>query len=60
MQKEFWKSKAKWGALLLVVSTVAGAVGGYLSGTLDAAQMVQALMGVGAGVGIWGVRDAQK
>jgi hypothetical protein len=60
MEKQFWQSKAKIGAVLLTVSAVAGAVGGYLTGAMDVSQLIQALMGIGAGIGIWGVRDAQK
>jgi hypothetical protein len=60
MEKAWYKSKGKIGAALLTVSAVAGAVGGYLTGAMDASQLLQALMAVGAGLGIWGVRDAQK
>jgi hypothetical protein len=60
MEKPFWKSKAKIGAILLTGSTILGAVGGYLTGAMDVSQLIQALMGIGAGIGIWGVRDAQK
>lgn len=56
--KPFWQSKAKWGAILLTGAAILSAVGGYLTGTMDASQLLQALMAVGAGLGIWGLRDA--
>ena len=60
MEKEWYKSKGKWGAALLTGSAILGAVGGYLSGAMDVSQLLTTLMGIGAGLGLWGVRDAQK
>jgi hypothetical protein len=60
MEKAWYKSKGKIGAALLTVSAVAGAVGAYLTGAMDASTLIQTIMGIGAGLGIWGVRDAEK
>ncbi len=59
MEKVWYKSKGKVGASILTISTVLAALGAYLSGTMDLAGLLQALMAVGAGLGLWGVRDAQ-
>ncbi len=56
--KKWYKSKTKWGALLVGVSVIFGTLGGWLSGTVDAGTAVQALMvEVGAVLGFFGIRD---
>jgi hypothetical protein len=59
MSNEVWyKSKTKWGAILITVSSVTGALGGYLTGTIDGSTLLTTLMTIGGGLGLWGLRDA--
>ena len=60
MQKEFYKSKGKVGAIIVAVGGVLIAVGGYLNGTMDLNTAISAIITIGTGLGIYGVRDAQK
>lgn len=60
MGKPWYQSKGKIGAVLVAVSGALALVGGYLQGSVDFATLLQGLATVGTGLGIWGVRDAQK
>ena len=51
--KPWWQSKSYWGAILLAL----GAIGGYLSGNLNAVESFEA---VAAALGIFGLRHALK
>lgn len=53
MQKNWYKSKATIGAILVAL----GAVGGYLTGNMD---LVTSITAAAAALGIFGIRDAQK
>ena len=56
--KKWYKSKTKWGTLLIGVSVVLGTVGGWLSGSIDAGSAFTALMlQVGGILAVFGVRD---
>lgn len=57
MNKKWYQSKAKWGSIALTAGTVLTAVGQYLTGVLDTTGLIT---GLGAALGIWGVRDALK
>ena len=53
MEKKWWKSKAKIGALLMAL----GAVGAYLTGKMDIATAATAVAGA---LSVFGIRDALK
>jgi len=59
MNEPWYKSKTKWGGVLIGGSVILSSVGGWLAGSLSADQ---ALAGVAAGIGtvltIVGIRSA--
>ena len=59
MDKPWYQSKGKIGAALVAGAGVLALVGGFLQGTVDFATLLNGLMVIGSGIGIWGVRDAQ-
>ena len=59
MDKQWYQSKGKIGAALVAGAGVLALVGGFLQGTVDFATLLNGLMAIGSGIGIWGVRDAQ-
>ena len=60
MNKNWYKSKAKWAAILLAGSAILGAGAAYLNGQMDLGTLLNTIMVAGGGLGIWGVRDALK
>lgn len=57
-KKSWYKSKTKWGAVLIGVAAILGTVGGWLSGTIDAGSALTALITeLGAVLLVFGVRD---
>lgn len=63
MKKEWYQSKGKWGGLLVVVGGLIVTVGKFMLGETDVSSLIeagQAVIVFGGGLGIWGVRDAQK
>jgi len=58
MEKKWYQSKTKWGALLVGLSAVLATIGGYLSGNVDLTSAFYQLMTeVGVVCGILGIRD---
>ena len=58
MNKSWYESKTKWGAVLIGLGAILGTVGGYFSGSLDIQGALQALLIEAGGVlGIFGIRD---
>ena len=53
MKKEFWKSKTFWASILIAL----GVVGNYLAGNMGTQELI---MGIGAALGLFGIRDAVK
>lgn len=59
MEKEFWKSKTKIGALLIGIGAVLGTVGGMLNGTVDVGAGITLLIAeVGGVLTLVGIRNA--
>lgn len=58
MQKNWWKSKSVWGAVLIGLSAVLKALGDFLSG--NAVDWLQLSALVGNALGILGIRTALK
>lgn len=52
MKKQFWKSKAMWGAIVVFI-------GGGLT-ALGYPQYTDVILAIGTGLGIIGIRAAQK
>ena len=57
MEKDWYKSKAVLGAILVALGGVVTAFGGFLQGDVDLVAVVTAL---GTASGILGIRTAQK
>ena len=61
MEKDWYKSKAIWGGLLVIFGGVITAIGQFLNGTIDASSLITQIVPiVGTGLGIVGIRTAQK
>lgn len=57
-EKSWYKSKTKVGGLLIGLSAILGTVGGYLTGTINLASGIQALVTeIGIVAAVFGVRD---
>lgn len=59
MKKNWYQSKGKIGAVIVAVGSALGAIGGAMQGTIDWGTALNTIIGLAAGLGIWGVRDAQ-
>lgn len=61
MQTPWYKSKTKWGGLLVGVGMIVGGVGHYLVGDVSGELVVsEILAGVGVILAVFGIRDALK
>jgi len=61
MEKNWYKSKSCWGALLLAVGGISTSVAQYLNGVVDLNGLVpQLLLYGGQALGIFGLRFALK
>ena len=60
MQKQWYKSNGKRGAILVAVGGVLTALGGYLNGQVDLNTLINTFITIGGGLSLWGIRDAQK
>jgi len=59
-QKEWYKSKGKWGAGLLMLGALLSGLGGYLDGQLSLDLLLKQILPLFAGgLGLYGVRDKQ-
>lgn len=58
MEKQWYLSKAKWGALLVGLAGISTAIAGGLKGSLDWGTVINTVITIGTGLGIWGIRDA--
>lgn len=56
--QKWYKSKTKWGILLVGISAILGTISGWLSGNIGPSTAITALIAeVGAVLGLFGVRD---
>ncbi len=53
-------SKGKTGAMLIIVAAAILAIGKFMQGEIDLITLVEATLALGAGLGIFGIRDARK
>ena len=57
-KKDWYKSKTKWGALLVGLGIVLGTVGSMVNGTLNYGAGITALLTeIGAILAVFGIRD---
>lgn len=53
-------SKGKTGAILVIIAAFILAIGKFMQGDIDMMTLIQAVLAFGAGLGIFGIRDARK
>lgn len=57
-EKSWYKSKTKWGALLVGLGLVLGTAGGIVNGTLDVSSGILTLLTeIGGVLAVFGIRD---